>query len=111
MKFVRLASDVSGLPQAPDITFEVHSPDVMTADVDGFSVRVEAVDEDRTYVRISLDGEPYCACEYIHTLSPSFAEETFTEEVAGFVCGLVWSAWRRRELGKLDAPTDTGEGD
>lgn len=109
MSFIREASDVAALPKAPNIEFIVRPPHVITGECDGFSIRIEAISDERAHVRISLDGQPFCACEYIYTPSPHFAEEDITGEVTGFVSGLVWSAWRRRELTRIGAVTGTEE--
>lgn len=98
-EFTRQASDVSCLPKAPDVAFEV-TPQAIRADVDGFSVRITMTGDSECLVSIDLDDQPYCRCVYLPTKSPHFEEEDITHEVTGFACGVLWSAWRRRELAR-----------
>ena len=112
-EFVRTGNDVSELPQVPDVAFDV-TPVLIIAAVDGFTVRIAPTASGaKCRVEIDLDGAPYMRCEYIPTQHPSFAEEDITHEVTGFACGILWSAWRRRELDKnapkAASPGPTGE--
>lgn len=107
MSFVRLASDVSGLPKAPDIEFTIEKPTLMTAEVDGFGLRIELTTGDSSEVELSLNGLPFARTTHHHVAAPGeFAEEDYTEEVSGFACCLLWGAWRRREANLQEGATN-----
>lgn len=104
--YTRQASDVSALPKVPDVHFDIDHGKFI-ADVDGFFCEIERLTETRSRVRIQLDGKPYCACEHICSESPHFPGESLEEQVTGFACGLIWSAWRRRELARLESRSES----
>ena len=96
-EFVRHAADVSGLPKAPDVHFDVE-PDHITAEYCGFLVDITPLNGGAR-VAIDYGAKPYARL----TVDPSdrgdqFHEDTFTGEVTGLVAGLLWSAWRNHRL-------------
>lgn len=63
---------------------------------------VSLLEEGIAHVQIFLEEDIYCRCTHYHVDGPpEFSEKTYTEEVAGFACGLIWSAWRLTELHRL----------